>query len=84
MTYLFTNPEGLPYVTYYALQGEMALKGFMHDLGGGYFSVVSTSFDDVGTYNVEIVGVDDAGWLTLVPFTVVIKRNFLLNILYLT
>lgn len=51
------------------------MKTFMHDLGGGTFSVVSTSFDDVGSHNVEIVGVDDAGWLTIVPFMVIIKRN---------
>jgi hypothetical protein len=44
----------------------------MHDRGNGTFSVISTSFDDIGTNNVEIVGVDDAGWLTLIPFLVVI------------
>jgi hypothetical protein len=46
---LFTNPEGLPFSMYYALEGELALKSFMHDDGNGTFSVVSTSFDDVGT-----------------------------------
>jgi hypothetical protein len=60
---------------YYALSGEMPLKSFMHDRGNGTISVISTSFDDVGTWNCEIVGVDYAGWLTIVPFQIIIKRK---------
>lgn len=33
---------------------------------------------DVGAYQIECVGIDDAGWYTVIPFTLTIKRNLIL------
>lgn len=54
---------------------------FMTDYLNGTLFIKSLSMTDIGSYAIDLVGVDDAGWYTVVPFLVSVNRNYIFRFL---
>eukprot|EP00347_Sterkiella_histriomuscorum_P005340 403356986 len=71
---IFFNPEGEPFIMYFreADTGNklpyFVTKNFSNGTIGGF-----TTDQDIGIYNLECVGIDDAFWETVIPFTLRVK-----------
>jgi hypothetical protein len=65
---IFMNPEGEPFTMFFRQQGSSFLPYFIdRNFSNGTIGGLGSDAD-IGTYNIECVGVDDAGWLTVIPF----------------
>ena len=73
---LFINPEPFPFDIMFASSGGALLPYFMLDFMNGTLKIQSMSMTDIGVYSLEVIGIDDAGWLTPIPFNVFINRKF--------
>lgn len=63
---------------YFRQSGSNVLPYFIsQNYSNGTFVGYATE-GDVGTYDLECVGVDDAYWETTISFTITIKRNITL------
>lgn len=70
---LFNDPEGLPFEITYLSSGETPLPYFMMDYLNGTLKLNPLTTNDVGVHAIVIVGTDNAGWTTTIPFSVFVN-----------
>ncbi|CDW87978.1 cadg multi-domain protein [Stylonychia lemnae] len=81
---LFLNPEGEQFQMYFRQSDTgnnlpyFISRNFSNGTLGGY-----TFEPDVGSYNLQCVGIDDGNWETIIPFVLMVKRcNQACNLCY--
>eukprot|EP00347_Sterkiella_histriomuscorum_P006839 403351236 len=71
---IFRNPENEPYTMYWREKSMFTVPYFVRNFTNGTIGGFTTDID-VGTYTLELVGVDDAYWETPIEIVLVIKQQ---------